>query len=151
MAVVKEISRAGVDHPGVSCAFMCHDSDGRILLHRRGAGCRDEQGTWDSGAGQLEFGETFEQALVREVREEYGVEPSSSRLLGVRNVLRAHEGEKTHWVALVFAVLVEPEQVRICEPHKMAELGWFTIDALPSPLHSQLAPQIQTCREAGVF
>src|SRR5690606_24260841 len=35
--------------PAVSVVFVCHDGRGRVLLARRGAGARDEPGTWDTG------------------------------------------------------------------------------------------------------
>ena len=127
--------------PTVSCVFVCHDGAGRILLARRGAGARDEPGAWDCGAGALEFGETFEEAVAREVREEYTAAPREIELLGVRNVLR--EDPPSHWVAIVFAVLVDPAAVAIGEPHKFDELGWFGLDGLPAPLHSQLAPTLE--------
>ncbi|MEV4641929.1 NUDIX domain-containing protein [Actinoplanes sp. NPDC049548] len=125
--------------PRVSCVFVCHDGEGRILLARRSAGARDEPGTWDTGAGALEFGESFEQAVTREVGEEYGVAPEEITMLGVRNVVRAD----SHWVALVFAVRVDPAAVRLGEPHKFDELGWFPRDAPPAPAHSQLAATLE--------
>ncbi|MFI7544018.1 NUDIX domain-containing protein [Actinoplanes sp. NPDC049599] len=126
--------------PRVSCVFICHDGAGRLLLARRSAGARDEPGTWDTGAGALEFGESFEAAVTREVREEYATEPREITLLGVRNVIRADP--PSHWVAVVFAVRVDPAGVAIGEPHKFDELGWFRRATLPSPLHSQLEPAL---------
>jgi 8-oxo-dGTP diphosphatase len=126
--------------PGVSCVFICHDGSGAILLARRSSGARDEPGTWDCGAGALEFGEAFEDAVRREVREEYCAEPLEIRILGVRNVLRADP--PSHWVAIVFAVRLARDQVAIGEPHKFDELSWFTGDALPAPWHSQLAETV---------
>jgi ADP-ribose pyrophosphatase YjhB (NUDIX family) len=122
--------------PKVSCVFVCHDGAGRLLLARRAAGARDEPGTWDTGAGALEFGESFEAAVTREVTEEYAATPRSVTLIGVRNVLR--DDPPSHWVAVLFAVRVDPAQVAIGEPHKFDRIGWFTGDALPTPLHSQL-------------
>ncbi|MEV0369685.1 NUDIX domain-containing protein [Streptomyces sp. NPDC050636] len=116
--------------------FVCHDGGGRVLLARRSAGARDEPGTWDCGAGALEFGETFESAVTREVREEYGVRPLGMEHIGVRNVLRGDPVD-SHWVALVFAVQVAPGEVTIGEPHKFDALEWFAPNALPAPLHSQ--------------
>jgi ADP-ribose pyrophosphatase YjhB (NUDIX family) len=124
----------------VSCVFICHDGAGSVLLARRSAGARDEPGTWDTGAGALEFGETFEAAVAREVAEEYAASPREITMLGVRNVVRAEP--PSHWVAVVFAVRVDPGDVRIAEPHKFDELGWFRPDALPAPLHSQLRPTL---------
>jgi 8-oxo-dGTP pyrophosphatase MutT (NUDIX family) len=122
--------------PVVSCVFVCHDKKGRILLARRGAGARDEPGSWDTGAGALEHGESFESAVEREVREEYSADALGMELIGVRNVLRGDP--VSHWVALVFAVEVDPAAVSIGEPDKFDDLGWFTPDALPLPLHSQV-------------
>jgi 8-oxo-dGTP diphosphatase len=123
-----------VRKPEVSVVFVCRDPDGRILLARRGPGARDEPGTWDCGAGALEFGETFEQAVTREVSEEYATRPLAVDLRGVRNVIRGD----SHWVAVVFEVRVDPGAVAIGEPHKFDALGWFAPDQLPAPLHSQL-------------
>jgi 8-oxo-dGTP pyrophosphatase MutT (NUDIX family) len=116
--------------------FVCHDGAGRVLLARRGAGARDEPGTWDTGAGALEWGETFEAAVAREVREEYATEALAVETVGVRNVLRGDPVD-SHWVAVVFAVRVDPAKVAIGEPHKFDALEWFAPDALPTPLHSQ--------------
>ena len=125
-----------VTGPGVSVVFVCEDGEGRILLARRGAGARDEPGAWDCGAGALEFGESFESAVAREVEEEYATVPQRIELCGVRNVVRADP--PSHWVAVVFRVRVDPSAVVIGEPHKFDELGWFRPDELPAPLHSQL-------------
>ncbi|GIE86877.1 NUDIX domain-containing protein [Actinoplanes regularis] len=122
--------------PTVSCVFVCHDGAGRILLAKRSEQARDEPGTWDCGAGALEFGETFEAAVTREVIEEYTAVPQAIEELGVRNVLR--EDPPSHWVAVIFAVRVDPAEVRIGEPHKFDALTWCTPDDLPSPRHSQL-------------
>jgi 8-oxo-dGTP pyrophosphatase MutT (NUDIX family) len=125
--------------PDVSVVFVCHDGAGRILLARRSPGARDEPGSWDCGAGALEFGETFEQAVTREVGEEYATVPAQIELRGVRNVLRGD----SHWVAVVFRVLVDPAAVSIGEPHKFDAIGWYRPDELPTPLHSQLPATLQ--------
>lgn len=128
--------------PAVSVVFACHDGQGRVLLARRGYGARDEPGTWDTGAGALEHGESFADAVRREVREEYTADALEVETIGVRNVLRAG----AHWVAVVNAVRVDPAAVSVGEPHKFDELGWFAIDALPSPLHSQLPATLDLFR-----
>lgn len=130
--------------PSVSCVFVCHDGRGRILLARRSAGARDEPGTWDTGAGALEHGETFEDAVTREVREEYSTVPLRIETIGVRNVLRG----SSHWVAVINAVEVDPAGVAIGEPHKFDELGWFDIHDLPAPMHSQLSATLAVFRSA---
>lgn len=72
------------------------------------------------------------------IREEYSATPTDVAFLGYRDVFRELEdGTKTHWLALDFAAKVNPEDVRINEPDKFDDSGWFTLDKLPSPLHSQ--------------
>ena len=123
--------------PAVSCVFICHDGRGRVLLARRAAGARDEPGTWDTGAGALEYGESFEDAVAREVHEEYRTEIRRLALLGVRNILRSSPA--SHWVAIVFAAEVDPATVEIGEPHKFDRIDWFDPAEPPAPMHSQLA------------
>ena len=60
-----------------ACAMI--DSDGRVLLARRPEG-RAMAGLWEFPGGKVEPGETPEQALIRELREELGVELSEACL-----------------------------------------------------------------------
>ncbi|MDD5726793.1 MAG: NUDIX domain-containing protein [Patescibacteria group bacterium] len=143
---VKDAKR-GVDYIGVTCVFFCHDGKGNLLLHRRSANCRDEQGRWDCGGGAMEFGETFEEAAAREIREEYCVEPLDLVRASVANVIRDNQGVKTHWLAVVHVALVDPSGVRIGEPEKMDEIGWFKVDELPEPLHSMLMNHFNLVKE----
>ena len=53
-------------------AAVLRDARGRILLARRTAG-RDLAGAWEFPGGKLESGESVEQALRRELREEIGI------------------------------------------------------------------------------
>ncbi|MBI4032665.1 NUDIX domain-containing protein [Candidatus Berkelbacteria bacterium] len=130
----------GVDHIGVTCIFACHDDAGRIVLAKRNNSARDEKGRWDLGGGRVHFGETLEQTVRREVREEYGTDPIEVTLLHAYSALRMNDGVPTHWVALLHAVRVNPAEVYLAEPHKFTELGWFSLEALPTPLHSQIEP-----------
>lgn len=105
-------------------------------MHKRSENCRDEQGRWDPGGGQLEFGERLDEAVLREVREEYGCKGIIQEQLPAISILRRHNGKNTHWVAVPFFIKVNPKEVKINDPDKITELGWFTLDKLPSPIHS---------------
>ena len=135
--------KAGVDYIGVTCVFFCHDGKGNVLLHKRSQNCRDERGMWDCGGGQLEHGETFEEGVRREIREEYCVEPQELKFVEVRNILRKNGSENTHWVALVFAAEVDRSKVKIGDPESIDEIGWFSPDNLPQPQHSMLLRHIE--------
>lgn len=55
-----------------ACALL--DADGRVLIARRPEG-KPMAGLWEFPGGKIEAGETPEQAVTRELREELGVEP----------------------------------------------------------------------------
>lgn len=130
--------RKGVDHIGIGIVFFCHDGSGNFLMCKRSKNTRDEHGRWDPGGGAIEFGEPIEDALRREVREEYCTDVIESEFLGFRDVHRVDEKEnKTHWVALDFKVLVDKDKVKNGVPHEHIEIGWFNLGNLPRPTHSQ--------------
>lgn len=64
----------------IPCIGAIITAGGRILLIRRGH--EPEAGRWSLPGGRIEAGETDEQALVREVREETGLEVSPGPLIG---------------------------------------------------------------------
>ena len=129
----------GFDYIGVTVVFFCHDGKGNFLMNKRGQNCRDEQGVWDPGGGGVEFGESVEETLKKEILEEYGTEIRDKEFLGYMDIHREIGGRKSHWVGLCFKVLIDPKKARNAEPHKFDEIGWFTLDTLPSPVHSQMA------------
>jgi ADP-ribose pyrophosphatase YjhB (NUDIX family) len=143
--------RRGIDHIGVSASFVVHDGNGKILLQKRGQQARDERGRWDVGGGAIEFGETIEEAIQREVEEELCVLPLDMEFLTVYDAHREHNGDKTHWVAIIYAVQVDPRKVKIGEPHKIEEIGWFTAENLPTPLHSQFQKSYVAAKASGII
>lgn len=128
--------KKGFDYIGVTVCFYCYDGKGNLLLQKRNKNTRDEHDTWDCGGGSVQFGETFEGAVRRELKEEYCCRPFELHFAGVNNVLRKHKGIQTHWVCLIYAVKVDPKKIKIGEPDRIDEIGWFSKSKLPKPLHS---------------
>src|SRR3989338_7643465 len=130
--------KRGIDYPAIAVAFICHDGKGNFLFNKRSVNCRDEHGTWDFGGGGIDFGASIEETFLRELWEEYCVEPIAYEFLGYEDLFRELDGTKTHWLSMNFLVLVDRSKVQNGEPHKFDEIGWFRLDALPSPLHSSI-------------
>src|SRR5215831_14004751 len=63
-----------------ACVIV-RDGEGRVLLEHRG-----DDGTWDLVGGSMEPGETFEQTVRREAREEIGIE------IGALEVFEVYSG-----------------------------------------------------------
>ena len=59
-------------------AAALYDSDGRVLIAERPAG-KHMAGRWEFPGGKVNVGEVEAQALARELREELGIEVTSSR------------------------------------------------------------------------
>lgn len=137
----------GKDFIGVTIVYLCHDGNGNFLFNKRSSNCRDEHGTWDPGGGGLEFGETVENTLKKEILEEYCTDVLGYEFLGYRDVHREHNGTKTHWVALDFKVLIDRDKVKNGELDKFDAVEWFTLDKLPSPLHSQFPTFLKLYKE----
>lgn len=141
----------GIDHIGVSASFVIHDGHGRVLLQKRGMHARDEQGRWDVGGGAIEFGEPLEEAVRREIAEELLTQPEEIEFLVVYDAHRLlDDSTPTHWIAVMHAVRVDPGKVKIGEPHKIDEIGWFYSHELPSPLHSQFWRSYQVALDRGI-
>jgi 8-oxo-dGTP diphosphatase len=139
--------KKGVDYVGVTVVFFCHDGKGNYLLSKRSKNCRDEHGCWDPGGGGVDFGENVIDVLKREIKEEYCADIKEYEELGFLDVHRENDGKPTHWIALFYRVLVNPKQVANGEPHKFDELGWFRLDNLPKPLHSQFPAALRKYKD----
>jgi 8-oxo-dGTP diphosphatase len=75
----------------VACALV--DADNRVLLCQRPEG-KALAGLWEFPGGKVESGETPEEALVRELREEIGVETKVDCLAPL--TFASHTYEKFH-------------------------------------------------------
>src|SRR5512147_777390 len=121
--------KKGIDYIGVGVGAVIFDSRGHVFLAKRGREARNESGTWEFPGGGVEFGETLEHAIAREVREEYGIEIEVLGLLDVVNHLIPEE--RQHWVSPTFLCRIAGGIPCIREPHKCDEIGWFAIDEIP--------------------
>ena len=118
--------KVGVDYIGVGVGAAIFNSERKIFLMLRGAKAKNERGKWDCPGGAVEFGETFEASLKREVREEHNVDIEVIELLGICDHIISEE--KQHWVAPTYICKIVKGEPEILEPEKCDEIGWFALD-----------------------
>lgn len=106
----------------------------QILLHRR----KDtgyEDGKWDiSGSGHIDEGETAQMAVIRECKEELGIDIKIEDLSFVHLAHRVSKSGGRTYYDIYFLVNKYRGIPKIMEPNKSSELKWFEINNLPSDI-----------------
>jgi len=107
----------------VAVAAVIFDTDGSILL---GKHTYRKQHPWGILAGNLEYGEDPENAIIRELREETGFEVEVQRLL------RAVSAREDHHISLIY--LCRIERGAFSPSPEISALQYFSTDDLPDML-----------------
>ena len=112
--------------------------DGKILL------CRAKGGTTTYlPGGHIEFGETGRQALVREIKEELGLESSTGAFLGVVENSFLQHGKPHAEINLVYELSLygEPPSRRLSEGKIQAREDWIEFEWRPLDDLGDLLPE----------
>lgn len=117
----------------VGTMVLTLNEKGQVLLgKRKNAFAAGEYGI---PSGHVDSGETFQQAAVREVNEETGVQIQEDSLLlfAISNYII--DTWDSQYVTFDFLLTVPSESIATKEPHKNEGWGWYDLDKLPEPLH----------------
>lgn len=121
------------ERPVVSAAIIA--VDGRVLMVRRRAA--EGELSWQFPAGEVEEGETPEQAAVRETGEEVGLMVSEIRLLGQR--VHPKTGRRMAYVACD----VLGGEASVLDKEELDGLAWVEHEALNDYVPYGLWPPLQ--------
>lgn len=115
-----------MEEQGYSTVRAHFVKSGRVMLAER----RSKTGTWKTIGGKPDAGESAEETLRREVREELGVEVLDFWRMADRTRIRDGRPGRV----AVFAVTGWSGTPENLAPHEHARLQWFTEDELDSIL-----------------
>ena len=113
------------EHPMVGVGAIIVQ-DGKILIVRRSS--EPGKGKWSVPGGLVELGETVEQAVVREVREECGLDVEVDRLIDVVDSMTFDRNGrlKYHFIILDFFVKIKGGKLRPGDDAK--EAMWVSLE-----------------------
>ena len=110
---------------------ICLDADGRILLCRLATG-EPEPGAWTLPGGGVDFGEHPDDAVIRELREESGLNGEIVELEGVFSHLYAGspyaDGADLHFLGVLYRVNVTGGELTDEVEGSTDRCGWFARD-----------------------
>jgi len=127
--------------------------DGKVLLgHRhddpeKASSELHGEGTWTMPGGKMEFGESFEEGIRREVLEETGLTINSFKVISVTNDIVPD----AHFVTIGFLVTDFFGVPEIREPDEIVEWQWFSLDNLPEPMYPPAAKIVKNYLAGEVY
>lgn len=114
-------------------AALIRDERGRALLQKR----RDNS-LWGFPGGVMELGESATDTIVREVREEMGLDVAPRRLIGIYTAPEFDKiypnGDQVQMFISFFECQVIGGALKMQED-EVLEIGWFDLDDLPPMQH----------------
>ena len=100
-----------------------------LLLRRVNTGYED--GKYGLVAGHVDEGESVIQAMIREAKEEAGIDVKPEDLQLVHVMHRNKPGEGEARLDFFFKCRSWEGEIKNMEPHKCDDLSWFPLDKLP--------------------
>jgi mutator protein MutT len=108
--------------------------DGKILLQKR-----TDNKKWAIHGGALEPGETIEETLYRELKEELGITPVKYEFFKVFSGEDMHvfypNGDEVYLISLIY-ICSEFEGQFVMQQSEVEDLEWFLPDNLPEDINS---------------
>jgi 8-oxo-dGTP diphosphatase len=128
------------DRPPIAAAVIVNDR--RLLLVER----RVKEGSlsWQFPAGEVESGESFEQAAVREAHEETGLIVEASRLLGER--IHPKTGRRMGYVACH----VISGAAHVADTDELLNVAWVAPDEFDQYVPYGFAPDVVEYLDAAL-
>ena len=120
-------------------AIITIPPDKILLIKRRTAPFK---GYWALPGGRVDFGETVTQTIVREVKEETGLDVATVRKIGEYHEQGVQDGAEYDYYPACFLVNVIGGEIKKQES-EIEEIQLFSLDEIPSSLAFEHAQMIK--------
>ncbi len=138
----KTIHDSATPTPGqqviTACAFIHREIKGvqKVFMAKRADTKKFLPGVYELPGGHIDFGETAEDGLVREINEEFGIDVHLGDPFAVFTY--ANEIKGSHSIEVIyFAQLVNPDVIIQPNPEDHSTCDWFSEEELPQTFVSE--------------
>jgi 8-oxo-dGTP diphosphatase len=100
----------------VAYALIYKEDEHKILM------VNNQGGSWSLPGGEVEQGETLEQAIIREVKEETGLKIEVEKIVAVNEAFFQTEGH--HVLFITFKVKILEGEYSIQDKEEISEIKW---------------------------
>lgn len=118
------------ERPKIGIGVIIQNSEGDILIGKRKGG---HAPFYSIPGGHLEYGETFEQAAIKEVYEETALLIKNPKVFCVTNNLRTLQMEGIHYISICLYTNDYEGSLTLMEPKKCESWAWYPLDKIPMP------------------
>jgi len=128
--------------------YLVLEEDGKILMGKR-QNTDYQNGSYSLVSGHLEGGESSRDGLIREVKEEIGIDLEKQDL-EVIHVLHRYRTDREYFCIFIKASKYEGGIVNL-EPEKCAELAWLDKNNLPENIAPEVKLALDKIEEGEFF
>ena len=135
-----------VERPKVGIGVVIVNDEGKVLVGKRtGSHAR----YYSIPGGHLELGETFEEAAIKEIKEETDIDIIDPKVFCVTNNLETYKKEGKHYVSISLLATEYTGTAKNMEPEKCEGWIWADPHNLPQP-HFDASENAIICYLEGV-
>lgn len=120
--------KKGIDYIWVWTWAMVFNNLGEVFISQRWPKAKNEKWKWEFPGGGVDFGETCENTILREVKEEFDMHIEITELLEVVNHIIPEENQ--HWVSPSYIAKYISWDIKIMEDDKCVWFKWVKLEEL---------------------
>lgn len=136
-----------LERPKVGVGVIIKNKEGKVLIGKRTG---SHAPYYSIPGGHLEMGETFEQAAIKEIKEETDLDIVNPKVICVTNNLKTYQLEGKHYISIILFTDNYSGKLKNMEPHKCEGWQWVNPTELPQP-HFDASEEGIKCYLEGKF